>query len=110
LLIDKSNKGVAIPRNSLADASSTANALLYFPSRLNETTPTDCYKWTDSSEYVTRAGAQTVFNNECIADKRFPAPDNARNPGGILIIGTGGNDMYLESGSDNDDIRSWEAK
>ena len=108
LLIDRSSKGTAIAKNSLADNSSTSNALLYFPSRLRETAATECYKWGDSSQYVTKAGAQTVFNKECITDQRVPGGNVARDPGGILIIGTGGNDMYLES-ADNDDIRSWDA-
>ncbi len=108
LLLDRSSKGTAIAKNSLGDNSATPNALLYFPSRLREKLPTRCYRWADSSQYVTTAGAQTVFNNECITDKRLAVGKNARNPGGILIIGTGANDMYLES-DDNDDIRSWDA-
>lgn len=106
-LISKSSKGVAIAANSLGDESSTVNALLYFPSRLNKIAPTDCYKWADSSEYVSQAGAQTVFTADCITDQRT---NIARDPGGMLIIGTGGNDMYLEQGAGNDDIRSWEIK
>jgi len=109
-LINRSSKGQSIPRNSMGDDSSTANALLYFPSRIrgSESEPTDCYKWADNSEYVSQTGAQAVFNSDdCIRDGRT---GGARNPGGILIIGTGPNDMYFESGAgiENDDIRSWD--
>ncbi|MDP6543781.1 MAG: prepilin-type N-terminal cleavage/methylation domain-containing protein [Phycisphaerae bacterium] len=105
LLITKSGA-----RNSLADDSSTANVLLYFPSRLNETAPEECYKWLDNSLYVSTSGAQSVFQQTCIRDDRFPPPNNARTPGGMLIIGTGANDRFLESGEDNDDIKSWATK
>ena len=96
-------------RNSLADDSSTANALLYFPSRLNVTAPSDCYKWDDNSIYISKdaAAAKAEFNKNCIRDPKFSAGDVARNAGGILIIGTGVNDTYLEP-SDNDDIKNWD--
>jgi len=96
-------------RNSLADDSSTANALLYFPSRLNVTAPSACYKWADNSVYVTQdtSSAKTEFNSKCIVDKRH---GGARNAGGILIIGTGANDVYLEPSDNydvNDDVKNW---
>jgi len=107
LLIGKNSKGVNIPKNSLGDNSGTTNALLYFPSRLNATTPTACYMWEDNSAYVTEdnASAKSRFENDCAKD---PHGGNfARNAGGILIIGTGANDKYLET-TDNDDITSWD--
>ena len=104
LLIEKSSKGGTIPKNSLGDDSRSSNALLYFPSRLNVTVPTDCYRWADNSQYASSGSG--VFNSDCIKDERSGL---ARNPGGILVIGTGVNDTYLESG-DNDDIKSWEIK
>ena len=107
LLINRTSTGRTIPANSLADDSSTSNALLYFPSRLNVTAPKDCYKWADNSTYVSETGAQTQFTNKCITDPRFGGTV-ARNAGGVLIIGTGANDTYLESGDDNDDVQSWE--
>jgi len=112
-LISKPSSGIGtIPRNSLGDDSSTPNALLYFPSRPSETLPLDCYKWLDNSVYVKKNDepAKNRFENEYIRDKRFPGPNNTRNPGGIIIIGTGANDMYLEAGEDNDDIMSWATK
>ncbi|MDP6544043.1 MAG: prepilin-type N-terminal cleavage/methylation domain-containing protein [Phycisphaerae bacterium] len=105
LLIRKDSTGAAIARNSLGDDSKTTNALLYFPSRLNVTAPTACYMWADNSAYVTTASAKARFENNCIKDPRIGTV--ARNAGGILIIGTGANDMYLET-SENDDIKSWE--
>ena len=101
LLIEQSGM-----KNSLADDSATPNALLYFPSRRNVTVPSDCYKWADNSTYISQdaASAQAEFNGNCIKD---PRDGRARNAGGILIIGTGINDTYLET-SDNDDIKSWE--
>jgi len=111
LLISKSSAGRSIPKNSLADNSQSANALLYFPSRLNVTAPSECYKWDDNSIYISKdaVSARQEFDKNCITDPRFTAPNNARNPGGVLIIGTGANDMYLES-DDNDDIKSWDAE
>jgi len=102
LLIEQSNK-----KNSLGDDSGTINALLYFPSRLNVTAPTACYIWADNSTYVKQdaTSAKSRFENDCAKDPRQGT--FARNVGGILIIGTGANDKYLEKG-DNDDIESWE--
>ena len=105
LLIKISSKGNTIPDNSLADDSRSANAVLYFPSRLNVTLPSDCYKWADNSEYVTGNTGQSRFNSACIKDPRFGG-NVARDAGGMLIIATGINDTYLES-DDNDDITSW---
>ncbi len=109
LLINKASSGRGIPKNSLADNSQSPNALLYFPSRLNVTAPSECYKWDDNSIYISKdaASARREFDEKCITDSKFTAPNNTRNPGGILIIGTGANDMYLES-KDNDDIKSWD--
>jgi len=103
-LITQSSK-----KNSLADNSRTSNALLYFPSRLNVTLPTACYIWADNSAYVTEdvATAKTRFESEYATDTHHVAGDVARNEGGILIIGTGANDKYLET-TDNDDIKSWD--
>jgi prepilin-type N-terminal cleavage/methylation domain-containing protein len=107
LLITKSSKGSTIPKNSLADDSRTGNALLYFPSRRNVTAPTACYKWDDNSTYIKKdaTSAKAAFENKCAKDPRTGTV--ARNAGGILIIGTGSNDKYLET-SDNDDVKSWE--
>ena len=110
-LISKSSKGLDVAPNSMGDESSTTNVLLYFPSRFNETTPTGCYNWLDNSEDakpIGVGGGKSVFDSSCATDARLSSGNNARNAGGMLIIGTGGNDMYLESGDDNDDIRSWE--
>jgi len=106
LLIDKTSKGTSIPKNSLADNSRTGNALLYFPSRLNVTAPSDCYKWDDNVAYIKkdRSSAEAQFKNKCAKDPRIATV--ARNPGGILIIGTGANDKYLET-SENDDVKNW---
>ncbi|MDP6547177.1 MAG: hypothetical protein QGH60_24640, partial [Phycisphaerae bacterium] len=108
LLISKSSTGANIPNNSMADDSGTANALLYFPSRLNVTAPSECYKWNDNSIYITKnaPSAQFIFNENCAKDPKFSSPNNARQPGGILIIGTGANDVYLER-DNNDDITNW---
>jgi prepilin-type N-terminal cleavage/methylation domain-containing protein len=111
-LISKSSRGENIPVNSLADESRTVNALLYFPSRLNETTATGCYRWADGSEYVVSPGTSAIFNSDYIKDKRFDN-NTPRTPGGILIIGTGPNDIYMEpDGNDNanDDIVNWPKK
>lgn len=107
LLIEQTSTGAVIPKNSLADDSRTGNALLYFPSRLNVTAPTACYIWDDNSDYIKKdaASAKAGFENKYAKDPRIATV--ARNPGGILIIGTGANDKYLEI-SENDDIKSWE--
>ena len=96
LLIDRADA-----KNSLADNSTTINVLLYYPSRLNVTAPLDCYKWNDNKVYVGDT-APAEFDNY-ISDPRFGA-GTARNKGGILIIGTGVNDKYMDA----DDIKSWE--
>jgi Tfp pilus assembly protein PilE len=108
LLINESSTGESIPNNSLGDDSKTINALLYFPSRLNVTTPNECYKWDDNSDYISKkvAKARMEFNKNCIRNPKLNTPDKARIIGGILMIGTGGNDMYLEP-NDNDDITNW---
>ena len=106
-LIAVDSKGGSIPKNSLADDSKTTNALLYFPSRLNVTAPSECYIWADNSAYVTDATAKGQFEDYCATDKHFTGEVVTRNAGGILIIGTGANDKYLET-TDNDDIKSWE--
>jgi prepilin-type N-terminal cleavage/methylation domain-containing protein len=106
-LISISSKNAPIPQNSLADASRTANALLYFPSRLNVTppTPTECYKWNDNRVYVKfkTSAAQSEFEKNSSKDRRTGL---ARQAGGMLIIGTGGNDIYQEP-DNNDDVTSW---
>jgi prepilin-type N-terminal cleavage/methylation domain-containing protein len=111
LLISKSSADRSIPKNSLADKSRSPNALLYFPSRLNATAPSECYKWDDNSIYVSKdaAAARREFDKNCSTDPKLNAPNNARNPGGVLIIGTGANNMYLES-DDNDDLKSWDVE
>ena len=102
-LISQSSTGNSIPKNSMGDDSKTLNALLYFPSRPNVTSnsPSDHYKWDDSGTYV--SGSVSSEFNKCTTDSRS---GSVRDPGGILIIGTGINDTYLES-TDNDDIQSW---
>ena len=109
LLIKESSTGESIPNNSLADDSRTANALLYFPSRLNVTATGECYKWDDNSDYITKdvASANAEFNQNCIRNPKLSDGTIARWVSGILIIGTGPNDTYLES-TDNDDIKNWE--
>ena len=91
-------------KNSLADDSKTAHVLLYFPSRLHVTAPSDCYRWADNSAYV-GGGAPAVFTGY-ITDPRYSSGAVARNEGGILIIGTGADDIYMNA----DDIKSWEIK
>lgn len=100
LLVDQASR-----KNSLADGSATPNAMLYFPSRLDVTAPTDCYKWDDNSAYVTEAGAETLFNQHIVNTKL--GANVTRREGGILIIGTGANDRYFEP-SENDDLKSWD--
>ncbi|MDP6547280.1 MAG: type II secretion system protein, partial [Phycisphaerae bacterium] len=52
LLLDESSKGETYggAKNALADDSRSANALLYFPSRLNVELPTECYRWKDNRD------------------------------------------------------------
>jgi len=98
--------------NTLADNSGTAKPLLYFPSRLGVSTPGECYKWADNSVYAGGGTSNKVFT--AYATSKLPKVDDkeiAQSEGEFLIIGTGPNDKYLESGEDsedNDDNKSWE--
>lgn len=107
-LINESSTGESIPMNSLTDGSRTPNALLYFPSRLNVTTPNECYKWNDNSDYIRKnfALAKSEFDQNYIKGLKFRDGTVARKIGGILIIGAGVNNMYLEP-NDNDDFTNW---
>jgi len=92
-------------RNSLADNSKTAKPLLYYPSRRGETTPLGCYKWADNSAYAGGGTSNARFTS--YATSRL-GNNIARNEGRFLLIGTGANDKYFETGSNNDDHKNWE--
>ena len=99
--------------NSLADHSGTPRPLLYYPSRLGETTPLGCYKWADNSAYVgasSNSGKFSDYSTVNIKQTGGQTLNTPRNEGQFLLIGTGPNDRYFETDTENDDNKNWDTK
>jgi len=100
-------------KNSLGDNSKSSMPLLYYPSRPGETTPSGCYKWADNSAYVgasSNSGKFSDYSTVNIKQTGGQTLNTPRNEGQFLLIGTGPNDRYFETDTENDDNKNWDTK